>query len=94
MAGASLVRHAVGLAVTAVAQPSPQMSMRSWTDNTGTFHTGGRLVVVGDNYIRLLKENGRFATVPMRRLSPENLTYVQQNAQGLSGRPVAQIAGR
>ena len=93
-ASANLVRHAVGLAATAVAYSSPQMPIRSWTDNTGTFHTRGRLVVVGDDYVRLLKENGRYATVPMRRLSQENLTYVQQNAHGLSGQPIAQIAGR
>ncbi len=67
---------------------------RNWTDNTGTFHTAARLMWVGEDSVRLLKDTGRFATVPFRRLSQEDLAYVQQHAQMLSGHPFVQLTGR
>ncbi len=56
----------------------PGTEVRKWRDNTGTFEVTGRLVVVMPDKVRLLKDNGRFTTVPMRRLSNEDRQYVEQ----------------
>ena len=52
--------------------------IRVWVDNTGNFTTTGRLVAVFPSEVRLLKDNGRYSTVPMRRLSDGDRAYVQQ----------------
>lgn len=39
-------------------------SMRTWTDNTGKYHVRARLVKVGDGHVKLLKETGKYTTVP------------------------------
>lgn len=52
--------------------------MRDWVDNTGLFRVRGRVHQILDRHVRLLKDNGRFSTVPLRRLSPEDLQYVMQ----------------
>ncbi len=62
----------------------PNLPYRDWTDNTSQFKTKGRLVRVGDDYVRLLKENGRTCTVPLRRLSPEDVAYVTSTVAALS----------
>ena len=51
--------------------------MRLWTDNTGKFQVRARLLVVGDRYVRLLKDTGRTTTVPFSRLSGSDLAFVQ-----------------
>lgn len=51
--------------------------MRLWTDNTGKYQVRARLVVVGDRYVRLLKETGKTTTVPFSRLSGSDLAFVQ-----------------
>jgi hypothetical protein len=56
------------------------LPMRRWTDNTGIYRTTAQLVEVGDASVRLLKDTGRFTTVPLRRLSPADLRYVQQHS--------------
>ena len=52
-------------------------AMRAWTDNTGRFRTEGRLVGVTNGYVRLLKANQRYSTVPVQRLSSSDLDYVR-----------------
>jgi SLA1 homology domain 1, SHD1 len=54
--------------------------MRQWTDNTGNFSCRGRLVRFYDGQVRLLKSNGRTATVPLARLSTGDLEFVNRQA--------------
>ena len=50
--------------------------MRVWIDNTGKFSTEGRLIEIGDDFVRLMKSNGRTCTVPSDRLCPADAAYV------------------
>lgn len=60
------------------AQPTEEQSpMRLWTDNTGKYQVRARLLIVGDRYVRLLKETGKTTTVPFSRLSGSDLAFVQ-----------------
>jgi hypothetical protein len=68
--------------------------MRTWTDNTGLYSTVARLVVIMDGKVRLLKENGRFTTVSMRRLSKADRGYVEQIAAEMGRGVIAHVAGR
>jgi hypothetical protein len=49
---------------------------RAWNDNTGDFSVSARLSVIFPDRIRLLKDNGKFTTVPLNRLSPSDQQYV------------------
>jgi hypothetical protein len=71
-----------------------QLPVRQWTDNTGTFNTTARLAEVTDSCVRLLKDNGRFATVPLRRLSAADSEYVREHASHRDHGPVVELAGR
>ena len=63
---------------TDVAKPAQEQSpVRLWTDNTGKYQVRARLLVVGDRYVRLLKETGKTTTVPFSRLSGSDLAFVQ-----------------
>ena len=79
------------VAVAAAEQPGTSVrkvgdaSVRGWIDNTGKFSTQARLVEIGTNHVRLLKENGRFTTTPLRRLSDRDAKYVQSVAAELEG---------
>ena len=53
-----------------------KLARRQWVDNTGTFTTVGRMIEIRGQSIRLMKENGRTATVPVRRLSVADIKYV------------------
>ncbi|MEX2316907.1 MAG: SHD1 domain-containing protein [Pirellulales bacterium] len=53
---------------------------REWVDNTGRYTTRGRLVTFLDGHVRLLKENGRTTTVPLARLSQNDLEFVNRQA--------------
>lgn len=64
-------------AVTPVEQSN---AMRLWTDNTGKFQVKARLVSVGRNHVRLLKESGKFTTVPFDRLSRADLAFVRTHS--------------
>ncbi|REK07450.1 MAG: hypothetical protein DWQ37_21175 [Planctomycetota bacterium] len=55
--------------------------MRLWSDNTGKYQVRAKLVAVGRNHVRLLKENGKFTTVPHGRLSQQDLAFVRQHAE-------------
>lgn len=57
---------------------------RTWVDNTGDFRTDGRLIKIGDDYVKLLKENGKTCTVPMSRLSDNDSDYVRSISQQLA----------
>jgi hypothetical protein len=62
-------------------------AMRLWTDNTGKYHVTARLVMVSQTHVRLLKDTGKFTTVPFERLSHADLAFVRQHWAGV-------IAGR
>ena len=64
----------------AVAEPF-ELTMRTWTDNTGEFQTEARLVEILTDSVRLFKANGRYSNVPMHRLSSADLDYVQMVAR-------------
>jgi hypothetical protein len=52
--------------------------MRQWVDNTGEYKVKGRLILILDGKVRLLKETGRTTTVPLGRLSPADRQYVEE----------------
>lgn len=54
------------------------MPSREWVDDSGTFHVKGRLILILDGKVRLLKETGRTTTVPMERLSAADRQYVDE----------------
>ncbi len=65
-------------AATRPATIEMQSPMRTWTDNTGKYHVRARLVIVGERYVRLLKDTGKYTTVRMERLSGSDLAFVQR----------------
>jgi len=60
------------------ASAEPAAAMRLWTDNTGKFQIRARLVVVTPTHVRLLKDTGKYTTVPHSRLSKADLAFVRQ----------------
>jgi hypothetical protein len=68
--------------------------MRNWVDNTGTFSVQGKLIAILDGKVRLLKDNGRTTTVPLRRLSQSDVDYVQAVATKLGEGILVQLASR
>jgi len=56
------------------------MIFRTWTDDTGSYTTEGRLKDITNQSVRLMKSNGKTCTVPFSRLSKVDLSYVQQQA--------------
>ena len=60
-------------------------STRTWHDNTGLFQVDAKLVVIFSDSVRLLKENGKFCTLPIRRLSDSDKQFIEHVAQLLPG---------
>lgn len=54
--------------------------LRQWTDNTGNFQVRASLVSISPTHVRLLKDTGKYTTVPLSRLSQSDLAFVQQHA--------------
>jgi hypothetical protein len=52
--------------------------MRLWTDNTSMYSVVARLVAVQNGKARLLKDTGRYTTVPLGRLSAPDLEFVER----------------
>jgi len=73
----------------AAAVTVPEEPMRHWTDATGTHHTKGWLVAVRADRVRILKVNGRHATVLTESLSAEDRDYVS----AVGGRLAAEARG-
>jgi hypothetical protein len=69
-------------APTPVTETKPVNDMRTWTDNTGNYQIRGRLVVIGKTHVRILKESGKYTTVPFTRLSQADLAFVREQADG------------
>ncbi|HJN10305.1 MAG TPA: SHD1 domain-containing protein [Pirellulaceae bacterium] len=49
---------------------------RVWQDDSGYYSVRGKLVGIGEQVVRLLKENQRLTTVPLDRLSEPDRAYV------------------
>lgn len=64
--------------------------MRRWVDNTGRYSCNGRLLRFVDGQVQLLKENGRTSTLPLYRLSDNDLQFVHRQASAQQ----AQIIGQ
>jgi hypothetical protein len=54
--------------------------MRQWVDNTGNFSCEARLIRLVDGQAQLLKDNGHTTTVPLARLSANDLRFVERQA--------------
>ena len=68
--------------------------MRLWRDDSGEFEVRGKLVLILDGKVRLLKETGKYTTVPLDRLSPADLSYVRQHASAMLAKLTAQADGK
>ena len=66
--------------------------MRSWSDNTGSYHVVARVSMIFEDRVRLVKKNGRTTTVPMRRLSEADRQYVKWVSQSMAAQPSASVA--
>jgi hypothetical protein len=71
-----------------------QLPVRMWSDNTGTFQVEGRLIAILPDHVRLLKSNGRTTTVPKRRLSDADSTYVEEAAARHGASLIGQVAAK
>jgi hypothetical protein len=61
-------------------------------DNTGKHSCRGRLVRFLDDKVRILKDNGRTTTVPLYRLSTNDLSFVNRQASAQETVDAEQIA--
>ena len=77
-----------------VATRVSELPMRAWTDNTGNYQTVGRLEKIGDTHVRLFKQNGRYSTVSLERLSQADLEYVAQMRERLGVVSLEKVARR
>ena len=68
-AGSAFLTTVSGVATPVSISTDESQTLRSWIDNTGTFQIVARLMEVHSQKVILLKENGRQAGVPWRRLS-------------------------
>ncbi len=59
----------------------PFKSTRTWHDNTGHFQVDAKLVAIYSDSVRLLKANGKFCTLPVRRLSESDKNFVEHVAK-------------
>jgi hypothetical protein len=68
--------------------------MRVWRDDSGDFEVRAKLVLILEGKVRLLKDTGKYTTVPLDRLSPADLTYVRQHASAMLAKLTAQADGQ
>ena len=63
------------------------LEMRTWTDNTGRYSCQGRLIeVLPQLRVRILKQNGKTASVPLARLSAGDVAFVRVQALAILAR--------
>src|SRR5206468_2729224 len=53
-------------------------ALRVWTDESGEFQVTARLALILDGKVRLLKETGKYTTVPIEKLSAADQQFVRQ----------------
>jgi hypothetical protein len=63
-------------------KPQPADAMRVWTDVTGKHQVRGRmkLILADQQKVRILKDTGKYTTVPFAKLSEEDRTFVARHA--------------
>jgi hypothetical protein len=66
----------------AAPKAEPSDTMRVWTDVTGKHQIRGRmkLILVEQQKVRILKETGKYTTVPFARLSESDRLFVAHHA--------------
>ncbi len=64
---------------------------RQWVDNSGAYQVKARLAVIYVDKIKLLKDNGKFTTVSLSRLSDADFGYVSWVASNLTGEQTARM---
>jgi len=57
----------------------------TWSDSSGKFKVVAKLVEVGDDYVKLEKEDGQQLTVPFARLSSSDLESAKSRAAKQTG---------
>ncbi len=67
---------------------------RTWIDNTGKYHTQGRLIEINEDNIRLLKSNGRTCTVPKSRMSDADAAYVDSIQRRIDSSRIAMLTSK
>jgi hypothetical protein len=67
-------------------------SLRHWVDNTGSFSCRGRMLRMLDGKVQLLKDNGRTTTVPLARLSKNDLEFVSRQASAQKAEAIGKTA--
>ena len=65
--------------------------IRQWVDNSGAYQVKARLAVIYVDKIKLLKENGKFTTVSLSRLSDADFGYVSWVATNLTSEHTARM---
>ena len=60
-----------------------QSQQRFWQDNTGNFSTSGKLILVSEDSVRLMKDTGKTCTVEIDRLSEVDRQYVNAILHGV-----------
>jgi hypothetical protein len=58
---------------------------RLWVDSTGQKQVRARLVSVGQKHVVLLKDTGKYTTVPLDRLSQDDLAFVRRESSSVMG---------
>jgi hypothetical protein len=63
-------------------KPEPADAMRVWTDVTGKHQVRGRmkLILADQQKVRILKETGKYTTVPFAKLCQQDRTFVARHA--------------
>ncbi|HUP80950.1 MAG TPA: SHD1 domain-containing protein, partial [Pirellula sp.] len=64
---------------------------RQWIDNSGAYQVKARLAVIYVDKVKLMKENGKFTTVPLSRLSDADFGYVSWVASNLTTEQTARM---
>jgi hypothetical protein len=59
----------------------------TWTDSTGSFSVEAELVKYADGNVELRKADGSLVTVPLKRLSKEDIAYVRSRRRTTPARP-------
>ena len=74
--------------------PLENTRVRTWVDNTGQYETVGRLIVIADDFVRLLKSNGKTCTVSNDRLCKADAAYVESIKKDVERTRVAMLSAR
>lgn len=80
--------------VSDLTDPLADARSRVWVDNTGSFNVEGKLIEIRDDYVRLLKSNGRTCTVPTSRLCDADAAYVASVSAKIANSRIAMLTAK